>query len=138
MSADASLLGGYITMALSMLILAVVASALGQSASTAQNVCVAFLCIWAFVFGATSGPVAWVSSAEMHSLRLRTIGQAYGVIQYEIFSFGAAFWAPYMLNVGYGNMGTKCWLFLLRRHCRDTYPDVALRSRDGQIELGAD
>ncbi|KAJ9149787.1 Major facilitator superfamily domain, general substrate transporter [Pleurostoma richardsiae] len=106
-----SLLGGYAVMGTSMLILAVVASALGQSRPDAQNVLVAFLCIWAFTFGATSGPISFVSSAEMHSLRLRTIGQAYAIAIYEVFSFGAAFWTPYMLNEDYGNMGTNVGYF---------------------------
>lgn len=94
-----------------MLIFAAVSSALGQSDPKTQHVLVAFLCIWAFTFGATSGPIVWVSSAEMHSLRLRTIGQAYAVAIYEVFSFGAAFWTPYMLNADYGNMGTNVGYF---------------------------
>ncbi|KAH7007562.1 general substrate transporter [Ilyonectria destructans] len=106
-----SLIGGYIVMAACMLIFAVVASVLGQSAVTAQHVLVAFLCIWAFTFGATSGPIVWVSSAEMHSLRLRSFGQSYAVMMYEVFSFGAAFWTPYMLNTDYGNMGTNVGYF---------------------------
>ncbi|KAF5012543.1 hypothetical protein FDECE_1410 [Fusarium decemcellulare] len=105
------LLGGYSVMGTSMLIFAVVASVLSQSSTTAQNVCVAILCLWAFTFGATSGPTAWVSSVEMHAIRLRTMGQAYAVILYEIFSFGSAFWTPYMLNAEYGNMGTNVGYF---------------------------
>lgn len=98
-------------MGTSMLILAVVASILGQSHSETKNVLVAFLCIWAFTFGATCGPISFVSSAEMHSLRLRTIGQGYAIAIYEIFSFGAAFWTPYMINEEYGNMGTNVGYF---------------------------
>lgn len=64
-------------MASCMLIFAAVASGLSQSNVTTQHVLVAFLCIWAFTFGATSGPIVWVSSAEMHAIRLRTFGQAY-------------------------------------------------------------
>lgn len=72
-----SLIGGYVVMASSMLIFAAVASGLGQSNVTTQHVLVAFLCIWAFTFGATSGPIVWVSSPEMHAIRMRTFGQAY-------------------------------------------------------------
>lgn len=107
----ASLLGGYVVMAASMLIFATVSTGMGQSSPTAQHVLVAFLCIWAFTFGATSGPIVWVSSAEIHSLQLRTLGQGYAVAIYEIFSFGAAFWTPYMLNPSYGNMGTNVGYF---------------------------
>lgn len=94
-----------------MLIFAATASGLGQADTTAQHVLVAFLCIWAFTFGATSGPIVWVSSPEMHSLRLRTIAQGYAVAVYEVFSFGAAFWTPYMLNPSYGDMGTNVGYF---------------------------
>jgi MFS transporter, SP family, sugar:H+ symporter len=52
-----------------------------------------------------------VASVEMHSIRLRTYGQAYAVIMYQIFSFGAAFWTPYMLHAEYGNMGTNVGYF---------------------------
>lgn len=94
-----------------MLILAVVASVLGQSGHATQIVMVLILCIWAFTFGATTGPISFVSSSEMHSLSLRTMGQAYATTIYQICAFGAAFWTPYMLNEDYGNMGTNVGYF---------------------------
>lgn len=42
----------------------------------------------------------------MHSVRLRTDGRANTTLFVQIASFGAAFWSPYMLSKGYGNMGT--------------------------------
>ncbi|KAJ3549220.1 hypothetical protein NM208_g601 [Fusarium decemcellulare] len=48
---------------------------------------------------------------EMHANRLRTMGQAYAIILYEIFSFGSAFWTPCMLNAEYGNMSTNVGYF---------------------------
>lgn len=98
-------------MAVSMLLIATIGTGLGQTSNTSHVTVVVFLCLWAFIYGATSGPIAWVSSVEMHSVRLRTFGQAYAVGLYEIFSFGAAFWTPYMLNVSYGNMGTNVGYF---------------------------
>lgn len=98
-------------MAASMLTFAAVASATSQSDPTTQKVLVVFLCVWSFTFGATSGPIAWVSSSEMHSIRMRTKGQSYAVGVYEVFSFGAAFWTPYMLSAEYGNMGTNVGYF---------------------------
>ncbi|KAI0484822.1 general substrate transporter [Xylariaceae sp. FL0804] len=106
-----TLIGGYIAMGICMLIFAVVATALGQAAQSAQVVLIAFLCLWALIFGATSGPTVWVASPEMHSLRLRTFGQGYAVLVYEVFSFGAAFWTPYMLGADYGDMGTNVGYF---------------------------
>ncbi|KAJ5729973.1 mfs monosaccharide transporter protein [Penicillium malachiteum] len=78
---------------------------------TSQTVVVVFLCIWAFVFGGFIGPRVWISSAEMHSVRMRTYGQANTTFIYEVFSFGATFWTPYMLNVHYGNMGSNVGYF---------------------------
>ncbi|KAJ5706999.1 mfs monosaccharide transporter protein [Penicillium malachiteum] len=106
-----SMLFGYAAMAACMLILSSVGTALGQHNPTSQTVIVVFLCIWAFVFGGFIGPSVWLSSAEMHSVRLRTYGQANTTFIYEIFSFGATFWTPYMLDEQYGNMGSNVGYF---------------------------
>jgi SP family sugar:H+ symporter-like MFS transporter len=53
----------------------------------------------------------WLASAEIHSVRMRTYGQANTTSIYQIFSFGAAFWTPYMLSADYGNMGTNVGYF---------------------------
>ena len=108
-----AMLYGYSAMAVCMLIFAVVSSCLGANNPSAQNVLVAFLCIWAFVFGGSAGPAAWLASAEMHSVRLRTYGQANTSFFYQIFAFAANFWTPYMLNKDYGNMGTNVGYFYL-------------------------
>lgn len=106
-----AMLLGYGLMAICMLILSSVSTALGSDDPAAQNVVVAFLCIWAFVFGGFIGPSVWLASAEMHSVRLRTYGQANTTFLYEIFSFAVQFWTPYMLNVKYGNMGVNVGYF---------------------------
>jgi Sugar (and other) transporter. len=98
-------------MAICMLIFSSVSTALGSDSLVSQNVVVAFLCIWAFVFGGFIGPSVWLASAEMHSVRLRTYGQANTTFLYEIFSFAVQFWTPYMLNVRYGNMGVNVGYF---------------------------
>ncbi|KAJ5281009.1 hypothetical protein N7478_006381 [Penicillium angulare] len=106
-----SMLFGWTAMAACMLILSSVSTALGEHNPTSQTVVVVFLCIWAFIFGGFIGPSVWLASAEMHSVRMRTIGQANTTFLYEIFSFGATFWTPYMLNVKYGNMGSDVGYF---------------------------
>ncbi|KAJ5631262.1 mfs monosaccharide transporter protein [Penicillium longicatenatum] len=102
---------GYSAMAACMLILSAISTALGQHNPISQTVVVVFLCIWAFVFGGFIGPSVWLASAEMHSVRMRTYGQANTTFFYEIFSFGATFWTPYMLNAQYGNMGSDVGYF---------------------------
>jgi SP family sugar:H+ symporter-like MFS transporter len=106
-----AMLSGYSMMAICMLIFSSVSTALGSDSPISQNVVVAFLCIWAFVFGGFIGPSVWLASAEMHSVRLRTYGQANTTFLYEIFSFAVQFWTPYMLNVDYGDMGVNVGYF---------------------------
>lgn len=106
-----AMLVGYSLMALCMLIFSAVSTGLGPTNSIAKSVLVAFLCIWAFVFGGCIGSSVWLASAEMHSVRLRTYGQANTTFFYQIFVFAASFWTPYMLSKDYGNMGTNVGYF---------------------------
>jgi sugar porter (SP) family MFS transporter len=106
-----SMLVGYSLMAACMLILSSVSTGLGAEDPIAKNVVVVFLCLWAFVFGGFVGSSTWLSSAEMHSVRLRTYGQANTTCFNMIASFAASFWTPYMLNPSYGNMGVNVGYF---------------------------
>jgi SP family sugar:H+ symporter-like MFS transporter len=105
-----TILSGYVAMGLCMLILSSVSTAIGMSGS-GEMVMVVFLCLWAFVFGGTIAPSAGLASVEMHSVSLRTFGQANTTIFFGIFSFGATFWTPYMLDPDYGNMGANVGYF---------------------------
>ncbi|KAJ6107346.1 hypothetical protein N7523_008669 [Penicillium sp. IBT 18751x] len=102
---------GYSAMATCMLILSSVNTALGSDDQIAKMVVVILLCLWAFIFGGTIAPSAGLASVEMHSVALRTYGQANTVIFYGLFSFGATFWTPYMLDPEYGNMGPDVGYF---------------------------
>ena len=106
-----SLILGLSVMGASMLIFSAVSSGLGTHAQVTQKVLVAFLCIWCFAFASCASPVVWVASAEMHSIRLRTYGQALALFVNSIFAFSASFWTPYMINPAYGNMGTNVGYF---------------------------
>lgn len=106
-----SLLLGLLIMGASMLIFSAVSSGLGTQAKVTQNVLVAFLCIWCFTFASCASPAIWVASAEMHSVRLRTHGQALSLFVNSVFAFAAQFWTPYMINPEYGNMGTNVGYF---------------------------
>lgn len=106
-----SLLLGLSIMGASMLIFSAVSSGLGTHAKATQNVLVAFLCIWCFSFASCASPAIWVASAEMHSIRLRTHGQALSLFVNSVFAFAASFWTPYMISPQYGNMGTNVGYF---------------------------
>ena len=106
-----SLILGLSIMGTSMLIFSAVSSGLGTHAHTTQKVLIAFLCIWCFTFAGFASPAIWVASAEMHSIRLRTYGQSLALVTNSVFAFSASFWTPYMINPGYGNMGTNVGYF---------------------------
>ena len=106
-----TLLTGYFAMSTCMLIIATVSTGLGSTSAIAQKVLVAFLCIWNFIFGGFNASTVWLSSAEQHSVRYRTYGQAFTMVINYIFNFAANFWSPYMINKQYGNMGTNVGYF---------------------------
>jgi sugar porter (SP) family MFS transporter len=106
-----TIMSGFGCMAACMLIFATVSSGLGADSVTAHKVDVAFLCLWSFVFGACIASSQWLASAEMHSVRLRTYGQAFAITVNNTFQFGCNFWTPYMINTNYGNWGTNVGYF---------------------------
>lgn len=106
-----SLIVGLSIQAACMLIFSAVSTGVGIQSKTAQNVLVAFLCIWCFFFSGFTAAVVWVGSAEMHSIRLRTYGQALAIFVNATFGFSAQFWTPYMISPQYGNMGTNVGYF---------------------------
>jgi MFS transporter, SP family, sugar:H+ symporter len=106
-----SLIVGLSIQASCMLIFSAVSSGLGTHVKVTQDALIAFLCFWCFTFASTTSPAIWVGSAEMHSVRLRTYGQALALCVNSVFAFSASFWTPYMINPRYGNMGTNVGYF---------------------------
>jgi hypothetical protein len=153
-----NLLVGYAFMAVSMLIVAIVGSALGQTRSTTQLVCIIFTCFWFVSYGAFIGTSLTVTTSEMHAVRLRGYGQAFAIAVYEIFSFGSSFSTPYMINAKYGNMGMNVGyvfggempgvpsapLHLFSSHSCvrelviDSYTGADILSRNNNFRLGPD
>lgn len=106
-----AMLVGYTGMGICMLTFASVTEGLGADAPLAKNVIVTFLCLWAFICGSCIASSVYTSSSEVHSIRLRTYGQACTTVCFEVFSFGALFYTPYMLSKDYGNMGSRVGFF---------------------------
>ena len=106
-----TLLTGYFTMAVCMLIIATVATGLGSESAMSHRVLVAFLCIWTFIFGAFNASAVWVTAVEQHAVRLRTYGQAFTMAMNFIFNFAVQFWTPYQISPEYGNWGTNLGYF---------------------------
>lgn len=151
------LLAGYSTLGIFMLLIAAVGSGLGPQSRVAQLVLVVFLCLWNFVYGLCLSASLATISAEQHSVRLRTNGQALTIVVYEVFAFGLSFAVPYMISVNYGNMGLNIgYMFagkfsvLLELNIREANsassrnlsPNLArllfLRARDWPSYVGAD
>jgi hypothetical protein len=105
-----SMIIGYLGMMTCMLIFAAVSSG-GKSNDSTRNAEVAFLVIFAFIYGAFTASAHWVASAEMHAVRHRAVGQAFVMVVTNIFIFATNFWTPYMINPQYGNMGTNVGYF---------------------------
>jgi MFS family permease len=150
-----TLLAGYAGMGTCMLILAAIGTALGAANSTAKSVLIAFLCLWSLVYGSCVGPSLATTAPEMHSVRLRTYGHAFACSVFEVFSFAAVFYTPYMLSVDYGNMGLNIGYFyfgelrqstpffatsltiIYRPYFYSLVACIFLRSRDGRTLIGA-
>lgn len=106
-----TIITGYCGMMICMLVFSATSTALGSASETVHEVLITFLCLFAFMFGGFIGSSQWLASAELHSVRLRTSGQAFTSFITNIFVFGTNFWTPYMLNAKYGNMGTNVGYF---------------------------
>lgn len=106
-----ALLWGYTFMAALMLVIAAIGTGLGATSPNVKTPFVVLLCLWTFFYGGFIGPGISTTAPEMHSIRLRTPGTAFVAMNYEIFSFAAAFYTPYMLGATYGNMGLNVGYF---------------------------
>ena len=106
-----AVLGGLGCTGLCLLIVSAVNSGLGESSEVTKKVLVAFLAIWAFFYAGSLAAGCYLASPEIHSVRLRTFGQAFNQMVNHIFGFAVTFWTPYMLNVNYGNMGINVGYF---------------------------
>lgn len=106
-----AMIAGFSVLGSCMLIISAVSTGLGATSPVTQKVLIAFLCIWTFSFSAFIAPSTWIGATEVHSIRLRTYGQAFALNISQIFSFACQFWTPYMISPTYGNMGTNVGYF---------------------------
>lgn len=104
-------LTGFSCMSACMLVFSAVASSSGGTTDTARQALIAFLCIWFFFYTSCISSSHWLVGAEVHSVRLRTYGQAVSVFVSNTCLFGAQFWTPYMINPDAGNLGTNVGYF---------------------------
>lgn len=99
------LMVGAVGMSTSQFIVAIVG--VTSSGKSAQNVLVAFTCIFISFFAATWGPCAWVVIGELFPLRTRAKSVALCAASNWLWNWGIAYATPYIVDKGYGDMGTK-------------------------------
>ncbi|KIV92368.1 hypothetical protein PV10_03676 [Exophiala mesophila] len=129
------LLFGYGLLGTYMLIIGAVGSGFGQSNNTAQLILIVFPCLWNFTYGLILRTRLSTGSAEQHSLRLRTYGQAFVIALYEVVAFVVSFSIPYMISPNYGNMGLNVGYFFAGLSALIWVGSVFFVPETGQISL---
>ncbi|OBA19165.1 general substrate transporter [Metschnikowia bicuspidata var. bicuspidata NRRL YB-4993] len=99
------LLTGAVGMCVSQLIVAIVG--VSTDSAAANQVLVAFCCIFIAFFAATWGPTAWVVCGEIFPLRTRAKSIALCTASNWLLNWAIAFTTPYMVDADKGNLGTN-------------------------------
>lgn len=95
-------IGGAIGMFVSQYIISITSVASSDSGA-ANNVMIAFICIFIAFFAATWGPVCWVICGEIFPLRVRAKSIALATASNWLWNFGIAYATPYLVDEGPGN-----------------------------------
>lgn len=75
--------------------------------SAANDVLIAFVCIYIFFFASTWGPVAWVSVGEIFPLPIRSKGVAMSTASNWCWNCIIAVITPYLVGTDEANLGPK-------------------------------
>ncbi len=111
------LLTGAIGMTIADFIISIVGVATSSHSDVANNVMIAFVCVFIAFFAATWGPVAWVVVSEIFPLRLRAKSVAVTVAANWLFNFAIAYSTPYMVESGPGNANLGPKVFFIWGGC---------------------
>ncbi|ODQ50196.1 general substrate transporter [Saitoella complicata NRRL Y-17804] len=107
------LLIGAAGMAICEFIVAIVGTATGMGSTTANDVLIAFVCVYIFFFASTWGPIAWVVIGEIFPLKIRAKGIALSAASNWLWNWGIGYMTPYLVNPGPGNAGLEVKVFFL-------------------------
>ncbi|KAJ5310816.1 uncharacterized protein N7443_003277 [Penicillium atrosanguineum] len=105
------LLFGAIGMCVSQLIVAIVGTA--ASSAVANNVLIAFVCVYIFFFACSWGPVAWVVTGELFPLKARAKCLSITTATNWLLNWAIAYATPYMVNSGPGNANLQSKVFFI-------------------------
>lgn len=111
------LLVGAAGMCVSQLIVAIVGVATSESSKPAQQVLVAFSCIFIGFFAATWGPICWVVVGEIFPLRTRAPSVAMSTASNWLWNWAIAYATPYLVDPGKGNANLGSKVFFIWGGC---------------------
>lgn len=103
------LLCGAAGMVISQFIIAIVGTVSSEDSKSANNVLIAFVCIFIGYYASTFGPIGWVVVGEIFPLKTRAKSVALSLSSNWIWNWGIAYATPYMVDEGPGNasLGSK-------------------------------
>jgi len=83
----------------------------------ANNVLIAFVCMFIAFFAASWGPVAWVVTGEIFPLKIRAQGMSMAVATNWLFNWALAYATPYLVDAGPGNANLGSNVFFIWGGC---------------------
>lgn len=88
-----------------------------SKSKAANQVLVAFACIFIAFFAATWGPICWVITGEIYPLTVRAKSIALATSSNWLFNFAIAFATPYLVDSGPGNLNLGSKVFFIWGAC---------------------
>ncbi|KAF4503321.1 RCO3 glucose transporter [Fusarium agapanthi] len=82
-----------------------------------QRAAVAFVCIYISIFAATWGPLVWVVTGEIFSLKTRAKSLSITTATNWLLNWALAYSTPYMVNYGDGNANLQSKIFFVWFGC---------------------
>ncbi|KAI5814579.1 general substrate transporter [Pyronema omphalodes] len=105
------LLWGAVGMCIFHFIVAIVGVA--TTSDVANNVLIAFVCLFIAFFAASWGPTAWVVTGEIFPLKIRAKGLSMAVATNWLFNWALAYATPYLVDEGPGNAALGSNVFFI-------------------------
>ena len=98
-------------------VVAIVGVAAPESSPVANNILIAFVCMFISFFAASWGPVAWVVTGEIFPLKVRAKCMSMAVASNWLFNWALAYATPYLVDPGPGNADLGLNIFFIWGGC---------------------
>jgi sugar porter (SP) family MFS transporter len=83
----------------------------------ANKVLIAFVCFYIFFFASSWGPVCWVYTGELYTLKTRAKSLSISTASNWLLNFAIGYATPYLVDEGPGNANLKAKVFFLWGSC---------------------